>query len=58
MMEFAYNNTKNTSTGHMLFEFDRSYYPQMSYKEEVNPHSQFKSADKLSVELRKLMIVW
>ena len=29
----------------------------MSYKEDVNPRSQSKSVDKLSAELRKLMIV-
>ena len=30
----------------------------MSYKEEVDPHSKSKSVDKLSVELRELMIVY
>ena len=29
----------------------------MSYEEDVNPRSQSKSADKLSAELRKLIIV-
>ena len=29
----------------------------MSYEEDVNPRSQSKSADKLSVKLRKLIIV-
>ena len=29
----------------------------MSYKEDVNPRSQSKSADELSAELRELMIV-
>ena len=39
MTEFAYNNAKNTSTGHMSFELNCGYFFRMSYKEEVNPHS-------------------
>ena len=57
MAEFAYNNTKNASTGHMLFELNCGYHPRMSYKEDIDPHSQSKSAHKLSTELRKLMII-
>ena len=30
----------------------------MSYKKDVDPHSKFKSADKLSTELRELMIIY
>ena len=55
--EFAYNNTKNASIGHTPFELNCGYHPQMSYEEDVNSRSQSKSADKLSVELRELMIV-
>ena len=57
MAEFAYNNAKNASTGHMPFELNYGYYPQMSYEEDVDPCSQSKSADELLVELRELMIV-
>ena len=57
MAEFAYNNAKNLSIDHILFELKCGYHPQISYKKEVGPCSKFKSADKLSVELRKLMIV-
>ena len=57
MAEFAYNNAKNTSTSHTPFELNCGYYPQMSYEEEVDPRSKSKSADKLSAELRELMIV-
>ena len=39
MVEFAYNNAKNASTGHTPFELNYSYHPQMSYKEEINPRS-------------------
>ena len=36
MAEFASNNTKNTSTGHTLFELNCGYHPRMSYEEDVN----------------------
>ena len=49
--EFAYNNTKNASTG-------QSYHSWISYKDEVNPCSKSKSADKLSAELKELMIIF
>ena len=57
MAEFAYNNAKNASTGHTPFELNCGYHPWMSYEEDVDPRSQSKSADKLSAELRELMIV-
>ena len=57
MAEFAYNNARNASTGHTSFELNYGYYPWVSYKEDVDFRSQFKSADKLSAELRELMIV-
>ena len=41
----------------MFFELNYGYHPQMSYKKKVDPRSKSKSADKLSVELRELMIV-
>ena len=57
MAEFVYNNAKNASTGHTLFELNCGYHPRMSYEEEVDPRSKSKSADKLSAKLRELMIV-
>ena len=57
MAEFAYNNAKNASTGHKFFELNCNYHPRMSYKEDVDPRSWSKSADKLSAELRELIIV-
>ena len=58
MAEFAYNNAKNASTGHMPFELNCGYYARILYKEKVNPRSQFKLADELSKEFRKLIIVY
>ena len=57
MTMFAYNNAKNTSTGHTPFELNYRYHPQISYEEEVDSQPKSKSADKLSIELKKLMIV-
>ena len=57
MAEFACNNTKNASTGHTPFELNCDYHPRISYEKDVDPRSQSESTDKLSMELRKLIIV-
>ena len=57
MAEFAYNNAKNASTGHTPFELNCGHHPWVLYKENVDPHSQSKSANKLSAEIKELMIV-
>ena len=56
MAEFAYN-AKNANTGHMPFELNCGYHFWILYKKEVDSHSKSRSADKLSVKLRELMIV-
>ena len=58
MAEFAYNNTKNASTGFTPFELNCGYYPQVSYKENLDPRSQLKIAEELSSELRNLMAAY
>ena len=57
MAEFIYNNAKNASIGYTLFELNWGNHPRMSFKEDVDPRFQSKSADELSAELRELMIV-
>ena len=57
MAKFAYNNAKNVGTGHTPFELNYGYHPRMSYKEDVDPRFQSKSADKPAGELRKLLII-
>ena len=57
MAVFAYNNAKNASDGYMSFELNCGYHPWISYKEDIDPRSQSKSADKRSAELRELIIV-
>ena len=55
MAEFAYNNAKNASIGFTLFELNCGYYPWVSYKEDLNPRLQSKTAEELSSKLRNLM---
>ena len=58
MAEFAYNNSKNASTGYVPFELNCDYHSQMSYMEKVNPYSQSKSADEQSKDLRELIVIY
>ena len=57
MAEFAYNNAKNASIGHILFELNCGYHLCISYKEDLNLHSKSKIAKELSFELQNLMAV-
>ena len=57
MAEFAYNNAKNASNSYTPFELNCGYYPYVSYKEDIDPRSQSKSADNLVKNLRELMAV-
>ena len=41
----------------MPFELNCRYYLQMLYKNNVNPRSKSKSADKLLAKLKELIIV-
>ena len=56
--EFTYNNTKNASISHTPFKLNCGYHSRILYKNDVDPHSQSKSTDQLSAELRELMIIW
>ena len=58
MAVFAYNNTKNLSTGHIPFELNCGYYFWILYKEKFDSRSKSKSVNKLSAELRELMIIY
>ena len=55
MIEFAYNNAKNVSTGHTFFKLNCGYHLWVFYEEDINLCSKSKSADKLSAELWELM---
>ena len=58
MAEFAYNKAKNASIGHIVFELNYGYHPRISYKEDIDPRSRFKSANELLMELWELMIMY
>ena len=51
MAEFAYNNAKNASTGHTLFELNCRYYPCVFYEEDLDPRSKSNIAEELSSKL-------
>ena len=57
MSKFAYNNTKNVSTGHPSFELNYDYYLCVFFEEDTNPRSQLNTAHKLLIELSVLIIV-
>ena len=57
MAKFAYNNIKNASTNHMLFELNCGYHLCVFFEEDTNLHFWLKSANKLSAELEDLMTV-
>ena len=57
MVEFVYNNSKNATTSHMLFELNCDYHLQILYKEEVDPYSQSMLVDKQLAELKELIII-
>ena len=55
--EFAYNNAKNASTGHILFELNYAYHLRISFEENIDPRLRSYSANKLAEELKELMEV-
>lgn len=58
MAKFAYNNAKNTSISHTLFELNCGNHPNVSYKKDINPCFKTKSVNKLVTKLKILMIVY
>ncbi len=58
MAEFAHNNAKNASIGYTPFKLNCGYYPRVSFKEDVDPCSRSRSANKLAKEPRELMEVY
>ena len=58
MVEFAYNNTKNASTGYMFLKLNCDYHYYVSFEEDTDPRSWSKTAKELSSKLRELMIVY
>ena len=57
MAKFAYNNVKNASIGHTIFELNYGYYLRVSPKEDIYPRSKCCSTNKLVKERRELIKV-
>ncbi len=57
MAEFAYNNVKNASTGHISFKLNYDYHPRVFFEEDVDSCSKSRFANKLVKELKKLIEV-
>ncbi len=57
MAEFAYNNAKNASTSHILFELNCGYHLKVSFKEDVDLRSRTRSANEPVKEMRELIEV-
>ena len=55
MAEFAYNNAKNASIGHIPFKLNCGFYPRDSFKDVIDLCSRSRSANKLAKKLRELM---
>ena len=51
MTEFAYNNTKNASTGYIPFELNYGYHPYVFYDKDLDLRSKSRIAKKLSSQL-------
>ena len=58
MVKFAYNNTKNISTGYMLFKLYFKYYFWVFYEKNINSCFKFKSKNKLLTELQELITIY
>ena len=58
MVKFANNNANNANSGHTPFELNCGYYSWILYKENVDFCFKSKLANKLSAELKELMIVY
>lgn len=55
--KFTHNNAKNISTSHISYKSNCCYHSKILYKDNVNPCSLSKTADKLSTEVQKIIIV-
>ena len=55
--EFAYNNAKNASTGHILFKLNYRYHPCVSYEKNLDLCLKSRTVEELSSRLQELMTV-
>ncbi len=58
MPKFAYNNIKNASIDHTLFELNCKFLPQVLFEDDINSYSKSCSTHKLVDKLRKLIVIF
>lgn len=58
MVEFSFNNAKNTSISHLPFEPNYSYGPSIIFEKELDPYSKSLAADALVVELKNIITIY
>ena len=57
MVEFSYNDTKNSSIGHILFKLKCKYHPCLLFEDDTNLYFNFCSVEELVKELRDLISI-
>lgn len=57
IIKLAYN-AKNTSTGHMLFKLNYSYYLFVFFKKDVNLCPKSFSTNAIAKELKNLILIY
>lgn len=55
MVEFVFNNSKHFSIELILFELNCGYHLKMSYEDESDPRSRFKTTGNKVAKFRELM---
>ena len=55
MVEFVYNSAKNVSTGHIFFELNCSYHPQVFFKDNIDFCFKSHTTNELAKKLRELI---
>ena len=58
MAKFIYNNAKNTSIDHMIFELNHKYHFCIFYEKDLNLYSKLKYVENLFFEFQKLLNVY
>ena len=57
IVEFAYNNAKNASTGHTFFKLNCEYHLCIFYEKDLDFYSKSKIVKELSFKLPNLMAI-
>ncbi len=55
LTEFAHNNIKNASTGHISFKFNYGYRFRMLFEDETDLRLRSRFVNKLAKELKELI---